>query len=184
MTQIVPESPGRIVTLQKQKREIQAPGAQVEQLLIHCKSQGGKNASSFFSIYSLKSYQATQGQNLRQCEVLLYFKVYMLHYAHNCGRDFWEQLDRQNYIKERNQDRKRRRQRRSRFQQRAKDRRREKYCLDEGTEATRSQESRLIKCGDVETRGSDVTMGKLHSVLLEVAKFFSQKGTSASWWVP
>ena len=63
-------------------------------------------------------------------------------------------------------------------------RRREKYCLNEGTEATRSQESRLIKYGDVETRGSDVTIGKLHSVALEVAKFFPQKGTPASWWVP
>ena len=45
MDQVVPESPGRIVTLQRQRREMQAPGAKFKSLV--CKGRGGENASSF-----------------------------------------------------------------------------------------------------------------------------------------
>ena len=56
----------------------------------------------------------------------------------------------------------------------------EKHCLDEGTEAPRSQEGRLPNLGDAETRWSGGHLsptGKLHPVVQEVPRTSSQKGT-------
>lgn len=51
--------------------------------------------------------------------------------------------------------------------------REEKYCLNESAVAPRGQKSRLTKCGDTKTRGSDghlSPMGMLHLVVLEVTR--------------
>lgn len=51
--------------------------------------------------------------------------------------------------------------------------REEKYCLNESAVAPWSQKSRLTKCGDTKTRGSDGNlspMGMLNLVVLEVTR--------------
>ena len=69
-----------------------------------------------------------------------------------------------------------------RYQEREKDKRREDYCLNEDPVAPWSWEGRLTECGEAETRGSSSClspMEKLHSVVTEVPRSSSEKGTIA-----